>query len=57
MFNLYNDGIYVKYSTLNLNFDLCNSSKYDFCKSDLEINKFLSDFIIQVWTYNEFIDF
>jgi hypothetical protein len=44
MFNFFNDGLYVKYSTLNLIIDKCNSSLYDFCKSEEEINQFLSDF-------------
>ena len=57
MFDYYNDGLYVVYSTINLNFDLCNSSKYDFCKSDEEIKQFMSDFNVQIWTYNEYIDF
>ena len=57
MFNYYNDGLYEVYSTINLNFDLCNSSKYDYCASDKEIKKFMSDFNVQIWTYNEYIDF
>ena len=43
-FNLYNDGLYYKYATVNINFDVCNSSKYHNCKSDTEIKQFISDF-------------
>ena len=56
-FKLYNDGLYFKYATVNINFDLCNSSKNNSCKSDIEIKQFLSDFNFQLWTYNEYIDF
>jgi hypothetical protein len=31
MFKIYNDGIYMKYSTININFDACNSSKFNDC--------------------------
>ena len=56
-FSLYNDGLYYRYSTVNINFDICNSTKFDFCKSDKEIKKFLSDFNFQLWSYNEYINF
>ena len=36
MFSIYNDDLYVKYSSVNINFDLCNPNITK-CKNDSEI--------------------
>jgi hypothetical protein len=43
MFSIYNDDLYLVYSSVNLNFDICNSAITK-CKNETEIRKFLSDF-------------
>jgi hypothetical protein len=57
MFHLKNDGVYVEYSTININFDRCDKNLNPNCKSENEIDKFFSDFTIQLWSYNDFMDF
>ncbi len=56
MFEYFNDGLSNIFSQININFDRCNSSLYDFCETD-SIEDFLSDFVIQIYSYNEQIDF
>jgi hypothetical protein len=46
MFNLKNDGVYVKYSTININFDWCDRILNKNCKSEKEIDDFLAEFTI-----------
>jgi hypothetical protein len=46
MFHLKNDGVYVKYSTININFDRCDLSINSNCAPEKEIDKFLADFAI-----------
>ena len=46
MFHLKNDGVYVKYSTININFDRCDLSINPNCASEKEIDIFLADFTI-----------
>ena len=46
MFHLKNDGYYVQYSTININFDWCDLKLNPNCASDQEIDKFLADFVI-----------
>ena len=41
-----NDGVYVKYSTININFDRCDLSINPNCAPEKEIDKFLADFSI-----------
>ena len=55
MFHLKNDGVYVKYSTININFDRCDLSINPNCAPEIEIDKFLADFSIQLWSYLHFI--
>ena len=38
MFHLKNDGVYVKYSTININFDRCDRKLRSDCKSEHEID-------------------
>ena len=57
MFHLKNDGVYVKYSTININFDRCDLSINTNCAPEIEIDKFLADFSIQLWSYNNYMDF
>ncbi len=54
MFSMYNDGLYMRFSTVNINFDACIG---DHCASGSQIEKFISDFSIQLWSKHEFIDF
>jgi hypothetical protein len=46
MFHLKNDEVYVKYSTININFDRCDKTINKKCKSEKEIDNFLDEFTI-----------
>ena len=46
MFHLKNDGVYVQYSTININFDRCDKMINKNCAPENEIDQFVADFVV-----------